>query len=274
MRRRASRPAFALAIVVLLAGVVVIACAIMLERHAAGRLNLQRELKVYEAHHAGRGLSEVTTAWIMQIPTGAVSQLLGEEGHAFDLVLDDRSVVSVSLVDGQGTLLADPSLVASGEREDLIGIRDQLLTLTGYTIPAPMLRQVGPLKISAMTAPEELLEAVILHVTGGEGAEGFVRQVLGERADGELKDLDLSKAINDAGLSGPARTQLRRLLSAEPTLWQVKAELTPRGAREPTEVYVGMAIIEPRGGIRGRGSTFSPWGPFLSWERVEVDEVR
>jgi hypothetical protein len=269
-----TRPAFALAIVVLLAGVVVIACGVMLDRHASGRLSVARELKLYEAHHAGRGLSEVTTAWIMQLPSGSVRQLLGEDGHAFDLILDDRSLVSVSLEDGQGTLLADPTLVAPSEQKDQEGIRERLLTLTGYSIPPDMLRQVGPLKISVMTAPEELLEAVVMHVTDGEGAGDFVRTILKERADGEFKDLDLSKAINDAGLTGASRTHVRRMLTADPTLWKVTATLTPRGARSPSEVYVGMAVIEVKGGVRGKGTGFSPWGPFLSWERVEVDEVR
>lgn len=263
-----NRRAFALAVVILLGAIVVIMSGVMIQRHGAARLNVQHELAAYQAHHAGRGLTEVTWAWVQSIPSDGVLKMISEEGHAFDLVLDDRTVITVSLEDAQGSVLVNPDELSPRDRDLVAAI---LLDLQqAGDIPDEWIRQVGPVKISARTASRELLLAVVNHLDDSDGAADFVDEVLEARLDEDFKDLDITHAMTSADLSTSAKSRMRRILTAEPTLWRVRAEITPRGARRPTDAYEGIAQIETRGGRRG-ASSFSPWGPFLSWERVELD---
>ena len=263
MRRRA----FALAVVILLGAVVVIMSGVMIQRHGASRLNVDQELAAYQAHHAGRGLTEATWAWVQTIPSDGVRKMISAEGHAFDLILDDATVIRVTLEDAQGSILVNPDELSSRDRDQMAGVLLELQQ--AGNIPDSYLRQVGPVKISAMTAPPELLRALASHVTEGDGdVDEFVDIVLEARLEDGFKDLDVTQAMSKADFSTSANSRLRRLLTAEPTLWKVRAEITPRGARRPTDAYEGIAQIETRGGRRG-SSSFSPWGPFLSWERVD-----
>lgn len=266
-----NRRAFALAVVILLGAVVVIMSGVMIQRHGASRLNVDQELAAYQAHHAGRGLTEAAYAWVQSIPSEGVRRMISEDGHAFDLILDNRTVITVTLEDAQGSILIDPDELSTRDRDLVAGILLELQQAGG--VEEHFVRQVGPMKISALTAPREVLLAVANHVTDGEGAEDFVDEVLLARLEEDFKDLDVTQAMTKAGVSTQANSRLRRLLTAEPTLWKVRAEITPRGARQPTDAYEGIAQIETRGGRRG-SSSFSPWGPFLSWERVDPVELR
>jgi hypothetical protein len=160
------------------------------------------------------------------------------------------------------------------DQGDTISILENLRTILGGAVPESLLREVGPLKISALSAPESLLTAVaMVAVDDGVGVDEFVSEVMSARQDEDFRDLHVTQARTKAGMSPQANSKLRLLLTAEPTLWVVRAEITPRGAREPTDAYEGIAEIQTKGGRRGASATFSPWGPFLSWERVTVDPV-
>lgn len=260
-----NRRAFALAIVVVLGAIVVIMSGVMIQRHGAARLNVDREIAAYQAHHAGRGLTEVTWAWIQLIPSDGVKAMISKEGHAFELLLEDRTVVSVTLTDAQGSILANPDELTTRDRDTVAAVLLELQQQGG--IQDHHVRQFGPMKISAASAPREVLLAVVTSVTDEDGAEDFIDDLLEARLEPDFVDQDIANAINDAEFAPQSRARLRRLLAAEPTLWKVRAEITPGGARRPTDAYEGIAEIETRGGRAS--STFSPWGPFLSWERVE-----
>jgi len=271
-RRQPRARGFALAVVIILAAIVVLVSGIMIQRHGAARLNVDRELARYEAHHAGRGLTESIWAWVQTIPSDGVREMIGEDGHAFDMHFGDGTTVSVTVRDGQGSLMVNAAELPTRERDDAAEILEHLRTIVGPNVPEEYTRQVGPLKMSALTAPKALLEAVVMQANEGEGSSEFVDTILDERTEESFRDASISQAMSRAGLSPQTNSRLRRLLTAEPTLWIVRAEITPRGAREPTDAYEGTALIETRGGRRGI-SSFSPWGPFLSWERVDPRSV-
>ena len=99
---------FAMPVVIVLAMVVAIMAALMLERQAAQRLAVQRQLNQYRDHHFQRGVREVVGAWTDTLGGQPIEKMVDIDGHALDIAMADSGWLSVYLYDGQGSTLSDP----------------------------------------------------------------------------------------------------------------------------------------------------------------------
>ena len=124
----AQRRAFVLPLVFLLSLVVALGLTLIVERNTMKANNVSRQVRAYREHHAAKGIQESVSAWLNLQNARTVTDALGENGHALDMVLPDRSVVKVYLKDGQGTIL-EPSAAGSRDYDDALAIAQRLRLL-------------------------------------------------------------------------------------------------------------------------------------------------
>ncbi len=269
------RRAFALPLVVLLSLVVGVMTTVMLERQAAQTRLTQHQVHAALARHMGLGIREVVGQWSISLLSQPVENMLAVDGHAADLVMPGGEVAEVYLFDGQGSVMADVSKLAGRDAQDAAGILEQLAASHGGAPPEALLRRVGPVVISAASAPPEVLEAVVLHLKGNpHSARRFAQDILEARSRGPLTDADLATAANAADLKPEDRTRLLNLVKAKPTLWRVEVDFyspVGSGGRETLSGrFAGEMIIG--GEAAGQGSaTIQSLGPFLAWRELPIE---
>lgn len=253
---------------VLLLGLAVgVLSAVMLERQASQALTVRRQMDSYQEHHAKRGLQEVIEAWLRNMRNQPIHDMLGLEGHALDVALADGSEVSVYMRPGQGEILDDMTGLSGPERADAVAIREYFNAIVGETGGEGMRRRVGPVRVSAQSAPREVLEAVGRRVLRGDDPRSLVDEILSARDADEFLDRHLRNAARRAGLDSEQQRRVRSLLVASSEYWYVTLELRAQpGPNRPLEVvsrYGGyVRIPESRGttGPRVGFLTFEPLG--------------
>jgi hypothetical protein len=287
---------FVLPLVVMLTVVAGIMITVMLERQSNQHLAVDKQIKSYQSHHGGRGIQEIAWTWI-QSRRGALTDALDRDHRAFDLELADGSVVSIFLYDGQGPALGDSAALTGDDQIACESILDLLQNPaparggrgsghgsgqgrpssggSGAPPGAPddaLTRTVGPLAVSAQTAPPEVLNAVLTYVIGGSGVGSYVKEIVRLRAEGKLNQAALTTVLAKADLKPEQHTQVDRLLVIEPSLWRMVAELHDGRSREVFSRYGGYILLDSTGGnqgLPGRGA-WQQMGPFLSWEDLGV----
>src|SRR5262249_47442993 len=150
------------------------------------RLNVERQLNLYRDHHTAAGVREVLSAWITPLRGQSIAEKLDPDtGKGLDLELPDGGVISVYFGGGQGAALADFSTVSAADAEDGQAVLDELVAIRKGALPEDLVRRVGPVKISLVTAPEEVVLAVAKAIAREDGAmvrpETFVKDVLKAR---------------------------------------------------------------------------------------------
>jgi hypothetical protein len=290
MRRAMSgrRTAFALPMVVLLAMVGAIMAAVMLERQAAQQLSVNRRVARYGAHHAGRGVKEVVASWLNSVKSEAVETLLGKSGHALDIEITDGRIISIFLTEGQGTALEGGAGLDDAKAADAAGIIQRLRLAVGEENLARYVRSAGPVTVSAISAPAEVLAAAAGGVLSGADAERYAEFLVGERRDGKLMPGKLTQAANHVGASPEDRAALAAFVTDKPTLYRLTAEVRGpdrdqtgqvyiMGATKLLDRYTGLVVLENKGTGRGGGTSQSdllqPLGAFLTWERSAPEDV-
>jgi type II secretory pathway component PulK len=271
------RGGFALPMVFLLALVVGITAAVMLERETVQHLSSERVLASYREHHMGRGVREVVSAWLVTLTGQPLEKMIAEDGRVLDIRRPDGGTVRVYFEDGQGSALTD--LTAAGGEDLAIGraIRERLRELGGGRPHPSWVRTVGPVRISAATAASEVLEAAAFAVTKKkEVSRAFAREVVRARDEGQLTVERIGVAAQRAGLSGEERTQIDRVLAARPDLWLVRVEvLTPERAGSASRVvgrFRGRVLLGGPGASGIGTGMMQSMGSFLSWEEERIDE--
>jgi hypothetical protein len=135
------------------------------------------------------------------------------------------------------------------------------------------LRQVGPLKISAASAPYELLAAVANYASGGDRAgKRFAESLIEARQAQELTQADIQTASSAAGLDAEAVQTITRLLVVKAELWAMVVDVYEGGkaSNGPVARYMGRFI--PPGMQAGGTTSLQSLGKFLSWEELPVGE--
>jgi hypothetical protein len=279
------RRGYALPIVVLLAMIGALMAAVMLERQAAQQLSVNRQLARYRVHHAGRGIKETVGAWLNTVQSEPVSTLVGAGGHALDIELDDGRMISVFLAEAQGTVLNQISGLPGPKASAARGVLDRLAAAVGAERLGEFVRQAGPVPVSAVTAPREVLVAAAAGVLGASAAETYADFLIRERSEGKLMAGKLTAAANEAGATDTERKALTDLVTDQPTLYRVTAEVRGAAAQtgqvfimgqtEVQERFNGLVMIEGKKNV-GRGSSnqdalLQPLGAFLTWEEAPVD---
>lgn len=270
------RRGFALPVVLLLAMLVGVVAAVVLERQGNERRIIERQIRSYSATHFERGLREVVGEWTNSLVGQPIERLVTEDGHALDLLMGDGSTAAVYMFDAQGSVLTEPQGLTSQEREDALGILQSLGALTGYEPDPAWLRPVGPVRICARSAPPEVLEAVAHYATGGRGGQAnrrFAESIVAARASGSLTQADIETAMGVADIGAQERPIIQRLLTVEPDLWTLVVDVydpsKPSKHGGPTVRYAGRFM---RPGAEGnRQVSLQSLGKFLSWEELPVD---
>lgn len=274
-----SRRGFAMPIVIVLALVAGVLAAVVLERQAMQRRIVARQLHAYQDTHFERGVREVVSQWTDTLIGQSIRDLLEDDGHALDIERPDGSVVSIYLFDGQGTLVSDP--IGRSEREslDAQGALNELVKLVGARRlrreGGMFLRPVGPVAVSAMTAPVEVLEAIAAYAREGRSGRRFAESLVAARRDGEVTEADLNTAFSAGDLSALQRETARRLLVLEPEVWSTVVDVwvpRGRGGGELVARYGGRFQMGGQGSPRG--TMMVSLGKFLSWEPLPIDEER
>lgn len=264
-RRRAG---FALPMVLVFALVSGVMTAVLLERLAAQRLTSERQVQSYRDRHFERGVREVISQWTDSLVGQPIANFTMPDGHALDIELADGGFVSVYLFDGQGPILTDPQGLSTEDRALLEAWLRSLGELTGWSPPEGSTRPVGPMPVSARTAPAEVLEAAALAV-GSRDARRFVDSLLSARADGELTEAELETAKNLANLDPERRGQLTRMVVLNGTL--IAAVIDVYGPESGAPVVRYGARFDTMSSA-APGGLLQSLGKFLSWEQLPLRE--
>jgi hypothetical protein len=267
---------FALPMVILLAMVVGILAAVMLERQGAQRLSAERVAASYREHHVGRGVREVISSWLVSLSGQPVEGMIAPDGRVLDIGMGNGSSVRIFMEDGQGSALVDLSAVSGEELEVCRNLRDRLEEVSRGRPDPKWVRRVGPARISARSAPEEVIEALAFVIGKNKvKATSFARAVREARRDGVLTDGDIAAAADGAALSPEARALISRMLAASPDLWLVRVEVVEpgrAGSRATVSArYEGRVLLGGTGASSLGSNLSQSMGSFLSWEERPVE---
>jgi len=270
-----NRRAFALPMVIMLVMLATLLIAVMLQRSSAQAYTVRRQRDAYLEHHASRGFQEVLNFWIPSMGRFPLLDVLEEDGHAFDLTLADRSVVSVYITDAQGTLTS--SLIGMNEQQEYLVLKPLHWLDTMYPNRMDLVRPAGPVSVSARTAPKEVLDAIEGALLDGEPTGTLAAAILAAREDGDLTEAELTSAGSDAGFTGgqPAG-DFRQLLTTQPTMFRAIVELRqPRygGGMELAARYSGLMQLPntSQGSPRNAQATLISNSLFLSWGPMPIE---
>ncbi len=272
MKRPASmRPAFALAMAMIVMVVVGALTGVLLERQSVQTLAVRRQMDQYQEHHGKKGLSEVIEAYLLALQTTPISQLVSQDPHLFDIELADGAVAEIRVRNAQGRMLSDLSDLSGPRRER----GERALAILRREVEddelSSLLRPSGPLEIDAQSADPRVLRAVIASVLSAEDeVETLTADLLRMREERELTRADLGRAMTGLNLDNELRQDLTEMLTVQPSIWSVRVDLTAPdvvgGPRRLIAAYEGLAQLATRRSSRvGRGNLF------LSFEPIRLD---
>jgi hypothetical protein len=265
---------FAMPIVIILALVVTIMAAVMLERQGAQRLSVQRQLNLYRDHHFQRGVREVAGAWTDSLGGQPIDKMIDTDGHALDIELADGGHLSVYLFDAQGSTRSDPRGLNEEEKADAGGVYEQVLAISDGKPNAMWFRPVGPVKICVASAPREILEAVANYASdGGRAGKRFADELIDTRERQDLTQADIQTACSAAGLNAEQIQVLNRLVVLKAELWAMVIDVyeAGRSSNSPVARYMGR-FVPPGAQSGGPGTSLQTLGKFLTWEELPLAE--
>lgn len=259
--------------VIIMALVAGIMAAVLLERQANQRQVVERQIASYKAHHFERGIREVVGQWTDTLLGQPLEKLVDEDGHALDLELPGGGLAAVYIYDGQGTAMSEPTGLNEEEQQDAAGVLQALADLTGGNVDPSWLRPVGPVRVSAATAPQELLEAIGSYASGGRAGRRFAKLLVEARNSATLTQADVQKAITDSGITAEEQAIVTRLVTAKPELWAMVVDVydpeQPQRDGGPSVRYGGRFLLPTSGGARVT-TALQSLGKFVSWEELPI----
>jgi hypothetical protein len=256
--------------VILLALVVGIMTAVMLERQSAQSLTVQRQLHEYRDQHFSRGVREVVGQWTDTLAGQPIEKLIQDDGHILDIQAADGGWVAIYMFDGQGSALADLTGLLEQDRTDALGVLRALAPLAGDDPDPALLRSVGTIKISAASAPAQLLEALGNYASGSRNGRRFSDSLVKARSQQDLTHADIQTAESAADMTAEQRQIVDRILLTKPELWNMVIDVYKPGDKEPSVRYGGR-FSPPGAGNNARVTTsLQTLGKFLSWEELPL----
>lgn len=239
--------------------------AALLSRYGNQILTVQRQVEGYQNHHASKGIQECVSAWMVAGTGQSMRDMLDREGRAFTLELDGGARMEVFFREAQDTLLAEFAGLSRNELHLAAGSVDRLREIAGGRA-AGMIRKEGPLQVSVVSAPREVLEAIAQSVAGDTSGSEVASELLRLRNEPKPTPARLLEALTNTKVSPSERTELLAMLTVDPVLWKVRARVrTPDGR---VALYEGLALVQTaaaraRAATTGvqRSSAFLAWGP-------------
>lgn len=270
---RRSRPSrqrgFALMIVLASMLLAASAIVIILDRQGTQNLAVRRELNGYMEHHGSKGIEEALSAWSASLVGLNLQDLVAQDPHIVDLNLPTGHMISLTLSDGQGTLLTNYTSLQNNEPAAAQAMLSILETTLGAGA-SDYIRDVGPLPVSIHVAPAPVLEAAAAYIMGdGERSVGLASALTRLQAGGGVTSTDLTNLASSEGLSPEQRQRLSMVVTDRPLLWNMRVEMfTPQTAtRGPELVSVYVGLMRVNAGQNGRAS-------ILSFRPLPPDDVQ
>ncbi|MEZ6233810.1 MAG: hypothetical protein R3B68_06435 [Phycisphaerales bacterium] len=273
-RREAARPAFALPMVIMLVMLATLLIAVMLQRSTVQGFTVKRQMDSYIEHHASRGFQEVLNFWIRSLGRVPVTEVLEDDGYVFSLSVG-RDEIRVFIQDAQGSLKA--SLQGLPEAQQYLVLEPLHWLDTTYPNRPDLVRSVGPISVSAMTAPREVLDAIEGALTDAAPTGALADGIISARADGSITRPEIVAAGQSANLTaGPSANDLINLVTHEPTLLRAIVELhQPKlgGGMRLAARYSGLMQVTPIGGGQqaGTATQMTSSSLFLSWGPMPIE---
>ncbi|MDX9911937.1 MAG: hypothetical protein RBS39_08910 [Phycisphaerales bacterium] len=272
-----TRRAFALPMAILLTLSVGLGIALLMSRLGTQRLAAQRQLDAYQEHHAAMGIMEIVDSWVRSADPNGVAALMGTGEDVLTMTLADGTILALKIGDAQRGALRAWSRLAGEDRDDARAIAKAVREAedeAGEERP-DWWRDTGSAGVSAMSAPEEVLRAVVRSCGIESGANAIVDRIMQARRSGTtLTTSDILQFTIAEKIPASERDKLARRLVPVPELWEVTAEL--RAA--PAPGLTPRTLVRYRGVLTGRSiggaspgsskTTGSARTSFHSWERV------
>lgn len=270
-----NRRAFVMPMVLLALIVVGLSVGLAMTRFGAETRVVARQVRAYHEHHAGLGLQEAIGAWLRQQNGRQITEAIDPlDGHAMDIQLQDGSIVSVYLHDGQGTALGDLSALPPEQVNEGGVILKNLVSDLRADEYLAATRSVGPSAVSIATASEPVVRAVATAIAGDDGDE-LADELLRTRARaGKVTRQDITTATTTLGLSNDQRTAALRLFTTDVQIWAVVVELRGGSGLDRGRLlsrYGGLARLRVSTARRGQTSNPADFGSFLTWKDLGTD---
>ncbi len=288
----AVRRGFALPLVVLLALVSSLVVVVMLDRSNTQARMVKRQLDNYRDDHFAKGMQEAIDSWMKSVATKPMADLLEEDGHAMDLELADGVLLKLYVFDAQGSVLTEFGMLQGDSITDAQGVamaysgisvdelkkasksiaeNEEKIRTAGRYTPVTLTRRYGSPAVSVNSSPDPVLAAVANFAGGGDLVAQLLEAVNTARAEKPLGATELADIIAKIQTEPEIRAILQRLLTAQPTFWQIEARLYRTDQLStPAAVYSGYSLISGRGNTsRDRaGAGMTRLSVILDWKRV------
>lgn len=288
----AARRGFALPLVVLLALVSSLVVVVMLDRSNVQARMVKRQLDNYRDDHFAKGMQEAIDSWMKSVATKPMADLLEEDGHAMDLELADGVLLKLYVFDAQGSVLTEFGMLQGDSITDAQGVamaysgisvdelkkasktiaeNEEKIRTAGRYTPVTLTRRYGSPAVSVSSSPDPVLAAVANFAGGGDVVSQLLEAVHTARAEKPIGATELADIIAKIQTEPEIRAILQRLLTAQPTFWQIEARLYRTDQLStPAAVYSGYSLLSGRGNTsRDRaGAGMTRLSVILDWKRV------
>ncbi|MEN0019734.1 MAG: hypothetical protein AAF747_02500 [Planctomycetota bacterium] len=275
MKQHKTKRAFALPIVLVITLIVTAMIGVLMQRQAAQRLLVERQVSWYQEHHARYSLDEIITTWVATVPDAfRLDRDLGPEGELLQIDLGDGTTAYASVFDGQGSILEDLSAVSGEQEERGAAMLEELEAADPFRDEPQWRRRAGPVAVSLWTSPEPVLRAAIDSVLDGSEARGALSQLIEFRESLERNPDEVLNVLSEIDLEDESRDALRGVVVEQPTLYLVRIDVRDHRLQRRLGRSDGLMPIDQRQGQGG--ATRTTWqrrAGFLTWERVQLDSV-
>lgn len=265
-----ARRAFALPMVLMLVLVSSIMLGVMIERHVAQAMTVQRQIDTYGFGHVTRGIGEALDGWVKSNGQNAIADALDGDNLAFSLETAGGETVRIHLQDGQGLALADLAGFGGDTLATGRGILRSLRESEGENA-SRFVRGDGPLAVSVNSAPPQVLRAVLDSVLETE-SNGVVSEILSRRGGTGMTADELTQLLGEAPEITPdVRPRVSALLTANPVLWRVTAYSARRATGIRGNTYQAWVLITRTAPVAAgdRASALQRNVSIFDWELVE-----
>jgi len=236
--RKAEAPrAFALPVVLMVSLALATLITVLLDRFGSQTRSVSGIVRSYESYHAGRGLHQLFEAWL-RATNSRLSGKLGENGLALTAQLSEgltpyansAETVKLFLADGQGAILSEPGGLPAEDvalAQAIIKAAREIEAGGAEAAEGGIARrQFGPIAVSLRSASPGTLRAAVSGATAGEKVDEIVAELLKAREDLNVAATVVSEIANKAGLAGDARANFLKVITVDPTMWNITAEVS------------------------------------------------
>ena len=231
--------AFALPVVLMVSLALATLITVLLDRFGSQTRSVSGIVRSYESYHAGRGLHQLFEAWLRSTNSSTrLSGKLGENGLALTAQLSEgltpnansAETVKLFLADGQGSILAEPGGLPAEDvalAQAIINAAREIEAAGAEAAEGGIARrQFGPIAVSLRSASPGTLRAAVSGATAGEKVDEIVAELLKAREDLNVASTVVSEIANKAGLAGDARANFLKVITVDPTMWNITAEVS------------------------------------------------